>query len=219
LMVLLLGLSGCRTGGSHDDAAVRLINATPETDDLSVAVDGQRVWKHSSFRSNSGFQGVGAGTYKVEITARQNGQRQTGDNYIQCEKGKAYTVVALSPQEGTEGVPGLRIFADPRDASIPFNQARLCLINAGDGLGHVDALFNNIVGLGNVAYGARSSAISLAPGMYDVKINATDEVPALVGPSTLRFQGGHAYTLVVMGRAGQDSGPQSLTLESYPDDQ
>ncbi len=221
LLVCLAGTGGCRTGGggSQDDAAVRLINAAPETDDLSVAVDGQRVWKHAPFSSNTGFQGVGEGTYKVEINASQSGRRVTGYNYIQCEKGSAYTVVALSPGPDAGLAPMLRIFREQRDSPVPYDRVRLRLINAGTGMGSVDALFNNIVGLGDVGFGTRSAPILLDPGQYDVKVNATDEAPALVGPVSLQFQGGHAYTLVVVGRTGASSGPQSLTLEAFPDDQ
>lgn len=218
LGALVLGSAGCRRGGGgRDDALVRLINAAPDTEDLSVAVDGQRVWRHSSFRSSTGYGGVGEGTYQVDITAQQGGQRLTGRNYIQCRKGRAYTVVAFGRGPNIVEAPALRIFNDPREITVPANKIRLRLINGAGDLGGVDVLFNNIVGLQSVAFGSRSEPILLDAGWYDVKLYGAGGVDALTAPVRIGFQSGRSYTLVAMGRRGMGVRPQALSLIAYPD--
>lgn len=216
LGVLALGACGCRRGGGgRDDALVRLINAAPDAEDLSVAVDGQRVWRHSSFGSSTGYGGVGEGTYQVDITAQQGGQRLTGRNYIQCRKGRAYTVVAFSRGANVVEAPALRIFNDPREVAVPPNKIRLRLIHGVGDLGAVDVLFNNIVGLQSVPFGSRSEPILLDAGYYDVKLYTT--AGDLTDPVRLGFRAGRSYTLVAMGRRGGNVGPQPLSLIAYPD--
>lgn len=213
LGVGLLAVNGCRTGGRRADAWVRLINAAPDAENLSVAVDGQRVWRHSEYRSNTGYGGVGAGTYQVDITAEQDGQRLTGRNYVQCRKGMAYTFVAFSRATNTAEAPGVRIFSDPREIAVPPGKIRLRLINGTSGLGSVDLLFNNIVGLPNVAFGARSEPILLDTGSYDMKLFAAGGGGTLSAPVRVRFQSGRSYTLVAMGNRAS-----GLSLIAYPDD-
>lgn len=212
LLIGLLTVGGCRTGGSgRNDALVRLINAAPDAEDLSIDVDGKHVWRNSSFRSSTGYGGLGEGTYQVDISAQQNGQRLTGRSYIQCQKGLAYTVVAFS-RGAIAAAPVVRIFSDPREISVPPGKVRLRLINGASGLGGVDLLFNNIVGLQGIAFGARSEAILLDAGSYDMKLFAAGDADTLPSPVRVRFQPGHSYTLVAMGRRGTD-----LTLIAYPD--
>lgn len=214
-----LNVSGCRTQSddSGSGALVRLINASPHAQDLAVAVDGRHVWHHSLFRSNTGYASVGAGTYKVAVEARQDGRIVSGDSFLTCDNGRAYTVLTLGRSGG--GAPDVRIFGEDREAAVPAGRARVRFVNAiAGGGGEADLLFNNIAGLPSVAYGSRSGAILLEPGAYDIKVNAAGEVTTLAGPANLRFQAGHAYTLVAMGEAEATSPQESVSLESYPDD-
>lgn len=220
-VIALVGLSvaGCRNGGddNSDGALVRLINASPRTQDLAVAVDGKRVWRHSLFRSNTGYASVEPGDYKVAVEARQDGRLVSGGSFLTCDAGRAYTVLALG-HTGT-GVPDLRIFGEAKDAPVPTDRVRVRFVNAvAGGGGDADLLFNNIAGLPGVVYGSRSGAILLEPGAYDVKVNTAGEAATLAGPVNLRLQAGHAYTLVAMGEADATDPQQSLSLELYPDD-
>ncbi len=215
---LVLDVAGCRRGGGGgNDALVRLINAAPDAQDLSVAVDGRRVWQHSSFRSSTGYGGLGEGTYQIDVTAQQGGQRLTGRSYLQCRKGQAYTVVAFSHRPNVAQAPTLRIFSDPREAAVPANKIQLRLINGAGDLGSVDVLFNNIVGLQSVAFGSRSEPILLEAGWYDVKLYSAGSVDDLTAPVRMGFRAGRSYTLVAMGRRGTGAGSQALSVLAYPD--
>ena len=218
IMAGVLGISGCRTAsdGGKNECLVRLINASPNTEELAVAVDGQHVWRHSTFRSNTGFAGFGAGTYQVSIEARRGNRILAGSSYLACEKAKAYTVLALGR---STGAPDLRIFSETLDSAVPAGKARVRFVNAiGGGGGMADVLFNNIAGLTDVAYGSRSAGVLLEPGTYDVKVNAAGEASTLAGPSPVRLQAGHAYTLAAMGRTDAVNPQQSVSIEAYSDD-
>ena len=200
-------LGGCRHGGDGDTAQVRLINAVPDSGDLSVAVDGHSVWKHSPYRNNTGYQKIRRGRYQVEVAAAG----PAASKAIEFEKDKDYTVIALGVARTTP--PAFRVFADDKGDRVPDGKARLHFINAAPGLGRADVLFNNIVGLERVAFGHRSEALLLDTGTYDIKINLTGDVMSVIGPVSLRLESGRAYTLVTMGRRSA----HGLTLEAYPD--
>jgi hypothetical protein len=199
-------LGGCRNGSDGDTAQVRLINAVPDPGDLSVAVDGHSVWKHSPYRNNTGYQKIHEGRYNVQVAAGG----PAASKPIAFEKGEHYTVVALDEGHGTP--PGFRVFTEPRDETpVPDGKARLRFINAAPEQERMDVLFNNIVGLQHVAYGHRSDPLLLDTGTYDIKVNTSGDVDSLIGPVTLRLAPGRAYTLVAMGTQS------ALTLEAYPD--
>ena len=180
----------------------------PDPGELSVAVDGHPVWKHSPYRNNTGFQKIHPGRYNVEVAAGG----PPASKPIAFEKGKDYTVIALGAARTTP--PAFRVFTDdPDEGRVPDGKARLHFINAAPGEDRLDVLFNNIVGLERVAYGHRSDALLLETGTYDIRVNEAGAVASLLGPLSLRLESGRAYTLVAMGRRPD----RSLTLEAYPD--
>ena len=197
---------------------MRLIDAVPEAEDLAVSVDGQRGWRHAAFRSNTGFQGIGEGTYQINIAGLVGGVRREGRNYLLCQKGKAYTVVAISPEPSSSEAPALRIFNEDKSNPVPPGKARLRLINADAGTGPVDVLFNNIVGFGDTPFGSRTQPLLLDAGVYEFKVNAASDMEPLMAPMSLRFLPGRAYTLVAMGNPGSDR-TQGVSLVAYPDNQ
>ena len=106
-----------------------------------------------------------------------------------------------------------QVLEDEALGQVETGKTTLRLINAAQGLEPIDLVVNNIVGLEKVAYGKRSSALTLDSGRYDLKIVAADTPDALAGPITMRLEAGRAYTLVTMGRSSDGT----LSLEAYPD--
>ncbi len=212
-MSALLG-AGCRTGSQSEGgtAQVRLINAVPDAGGLNVSVDGQRVWKRALFRSNTGYQGVGAGTYPVRLESASFGATLLV-RPLSFEKGHDYTVLALGQMRDGGRPVNAQVLEDETPGQVEPGKTTLRLVNAALGLEPVDLVVNNIVGLQNVAYGKRSAALTLDGGRYDLKIVPADTPDALIGPTTLRLEAGHAYTLVAMGRVSDGT----LSLEAYPD--
>lgn len=207
-----LFVSGCRLGPRSDENAahVRLINAVPDAGDLLVSVEGKHVWKQTAFRRSTGYQGITAGAYPVRLdsTALGEGLRTRS---LSLEKGRDYTVLALAASAGRSAE--MLVWADePQGRSDP-GKAAVRLVNAAPGVGPVDLVVNNIVGLKAIAYGRRSPALPLDGGAYDLEIAAADTPDALVAPIHLRLETGHAYTLIAMGRTVD----QTLSLEAYPD--
>ena len=208
-----LFVSGCRLSPRSEggEALVRLINAVPDSGGLNVSVDGQRVWKRSLFRSNTGYQGIAAGTYPVRMDSASFGTTLLV-RPLAFEKGHGYTVLALGQMRNGGRPVEAQVLEDEAPGRVEPGKTTLRLVNAALGLAPVDLVVNNIVGLKDVAYGKRSAALMLDGGPYDLKIVGADTPEALVGPVTLRLEPGRAYTLVAMGRASDGT----LSLEAYP---
>lgn len=207
-----LFVSGCRLGPRSDENAahVRLINAVPDAGGLAVSVDGQRAWKETPFRSSTGYQGITAGAYPVRLDSTALGDALTARS-LSFEKGRNYTVLALSRNAGRPAQ--MLVWEDKSQERRDPGKVAVRLVNAAPGLGPIDLVVNNIVGLKAIAYGRRSPVLPLDGGAYDLEIAAADTPDALAVPIHLRLEPGHAYTLVAMGQAAD----QTLSLEAYPD--
>lgn len=204
--------AGCRRRSASSVVSVRLINAVADAGALTVAVDGQRVWRRSPYRNNTGFRGVPEGDYDVRVSVVGASAPLAALPPLAFRRDRVYTIVALGAVGMGGAPPGVRVFEDARDERLSDGKTRVRLINAAPGA--VDVLINNIVGLKRVGYGQRSDALLLDGAAYDLKINASgSSVAPLIGPVSLRLDAGRSYTLVVMGSRAAGS----LTLEAYPD--
>ena len=207
-----LFVSGCRYGSHNPDgsmAYVRLINAVPDAGGLDVSVGGRRVWKRSEFRSSTGYQAVSSGAYPVEIDAAGLGTTLLTES-LSFGRQQNYTLLALG-QAGS----GARVQVLPEEKAehLAPGRASVRLINASPGTPALDLVVNTIVGVKSVGYGRRSAPLSLSSGRYDLQLAVPDTPEMLVGPVSLDLKAGQSYTLIAMGRTGD----QSLSLEVYPD--
>ena len=218
LGLLLLGLvvlslvPGCRQHSDSDDVQVRLINAVPDADALDVAVDGQRVWKGASYRSSTGYQGMAAGTYGVQVGATA-GNPLLANRPMAFVKGRTYTVLALGLSRNAGTPAQVQVLTDNDTPPLPADKTGLRLINASPGGASLDLVVNNIVGMEAVRYGRRSPVLLLDGGIYDLKVAEAGTANSLAGPVSLHLEPGRTYTLVAMGNVGD----QPMTLEAYPD--
>ncbi len=204
----LLG-AGCKTKSDGGDGArVRLINAAPNADGLTVSVNGDRAWKDAAYRSSSGYQTIAAGTYPVRMDAAKLGASPARS--LSFDKGHAYTVLALG---GAVGGTRLEVLEDAATAAPENGRAGVRLINASVNGKPLDLVVNSIVAAKSVPYGRRSGVLALDGGTYDLQIAAADTPNILAGPVSLRLEPGRTYTLVAMG----DPDDGSLSLEAYPD--
>lgn len=203
---------GCRQHSDSDDVQVRLINAVPDADALDVAVDGQRVWKGASYRSSTGYQGMAAGTYGVQVGATA-GNPLLASRPLAFQKGRTYTVLALGLTRDVGTPAQIQVLTDNDTPPLPVGKTGLRLINASPGAASLDLVVNNIVGTEDVRYGRRSPLLVLDGGQYDLKVAEAGTANSLAGPVNLRLEAGRAYTLVAMGNVGD----QPMTLDAYPD--
>lgn len=192
---------------------MRLINAVPDAGSLTVAVDGQRVWKRSLFRSSTGYQGITDGTYSVRVEAETFGATLLTNRPLSFEKGHFYTVLALGRVRNAGTPAQVEVMEDDAAGAVTGGKTGLRLINASPEGKALDLVVNNIVGLKSIGYGRRSEALLLDSGSYDLKVAAADTPEALAGPINLSLEAGHMYTLVAMGQASD----QTLSLEAYSD--
>lgn len=212
IAVSVLLFPGCRLNphSESDDVHVRLINAVPDAGALNVSVDGQRVWKQAAFRSSTGYQGIAAGTYSIQVSSESYGAMLT-NRPITFQKDHAYTVLAWGLTRNAGTPAQVQVLAD--DPPMTGEKAGLRLINVAPGAGPVDLVVNNIVGLEAIKYGRRSGVLLLDSGDYDLKIAPANTPDTLAGPVRLHLDSGRTYTLVVMGQPSDNT----LSLEAYSD--
>ena len=187
---------------------VRVIDAMPAGEDLTVSVDGVKGSKTLRYGDGTPYGDVDPGSYTLRIAAPYS-RKPILSRKVDLVRRQTYTFAILPRSEYGGDVVVRAIHeggpVDPQkgQASIRF----LSLSHASDSL---SIALNNIVAVDHLRFGVDSVPLSLQPGDYVVKVWTEDDAP-LVQPSTLHLEPGHAYTAVVMGAES------ASTLHLYDD--
>lgn len=206
LMAAVL-LSGCRGHGGGDDAQVRLINALPSRNELSVAINGKTVMRRSHFGDSTGFVGVKPGRYGYSISDNY-GPITRGD--LSARAHDRYAVVVAPGRRQGEGAGALNV---PMMGEIPRGKVAVTFVQAGEVGTSVDLLLNNVVGDADVRLAEAPHTLVLTEGNYELKANAAGDPYTTFAEASLRAASGHTYLVVLTGRRDVTS----LSLRVYDD--
>lgn len=134
------------------------------------------------------------------------------------DTGGTYTLVTYGVDNATDvTAPRLTRFVDSPPNNIPTGQFALRVIhvapNVGTGSNYAVSLYNEgtkTALIGNITYGNSSSYVSFQAGSYSMSIRDGNGATVLLGPTTYTFQQGLAYTLYLIGQAGNTAQPLQI---------
>ena len=190
---LSLILSGCRGHNSRDDAQVRLINALPTDEPISLAIDGKTVTK-SRFGDGTRYAGMKAGRYEYQISG-SSGVLRRGE--AEVGKGVRYQLIASPGAHG--GLANASLV--PVDMLAPEGKAVVTFVQAADCGAPVDLLFNNVVAVPDAALGGSHHSLAIPAGVYDLKANIADDPNRVLAEIPFSAAAGRTYLIVLMGRS------------------
>lgn len=191
-VALPIVVSGCRSHNSRDDAQVRLINALPTEEPISLAINGKTVNK-SRFGDDTKYAGLKAGRYEYRLSDK-SGVLGSGD--AEVGKGTRYQLVAAP---GVHGGPANATLV-PVDMIAPEGKAVVTFVQAAECGSTVDLLFNNVVAFPDAALGGKTMSLAIPAGVYDLKANIAGDPNRVLTQIPFSAASGRTYLIVLMGR-------------------
>jgi len=191
-------------------ALLRLVHASPASPTVTVGIDGQRVISAMSYTESTPYVTVSAGQHRVTVSALGSAPGTTPllDERLELREDNAYTVVGV---EETGKMLSL-LLDDTHTAPAP-DRALIRVIQASlDAPPVVDiASADGPVVIRNLASRAAAEYAPIVPGRYRFEVRPGGTTFALATTAPIDVAAGRQYTIVVVGRLG-DNSFQALAL-------
>lgn len=212
LGVALLAMSSCSKSNSPStDARILFSNSCIGATSESLTVNGASLSGAAAvpYLGNSGYQSIASG--KANINGVLNGVGTLGKLSATLNANGSYSVFDC----GTVLADTLVLISDNLPAS-PGNFAYARLVNTSSdptATSITAAVGNGLIG-SNIAYGAASEFVQIAPGAYNItafNVNSPANVATL---SNIQLAAGKIYTLVYSGNSNQAVGFKLTVLNN-----
>jgi hypothetical protein len=198
---------GCGSSSSSSTAQLRIMNASPQQQDLNLLLDNNNFQTGVVYASSTAYASEPAGTHSAQI-------QQAGSNAslvtqsIAVTGGSYYTILAVEPAFNSSDV-GMTLITDDNSAPASGN-FKLRIINASPDLGNFDAyivapgtdLASVSPGISNLAFQAPSGYQSLTAGNYEIYITLPNQKVISVDSGQLTFSAGQIRTVVILDNPG-----------------
>jgi hypothetical protein len=191
---------------------IRFAQFVPSAAPVDVKVDGAVIARDLAFRGVTGYLMVSPGVHAIVVVSAQaeEGATPLATGHATVPSGGAITVTAIastgvtsSAQGSTAGGMALKTFPDDLAAPTP-GHANIRVIHTIPGAPRVNAVLTAATRsldtpliLGPVGYGQASSYISVAAGMYQLKIKALNGATVATG-NNWRVSAGDVVSVVVV---------------------
>lgn len=200
-------LLGCgSSSNTTNPAQVRIMNASPVQQSITLLVDNITLQTGIVSQSASAYTPETPGSHAVQVEATSSSSPLVTQN-LTFNSGASYTLVAAEPSFGSSSL-GLTFLTD--DNSAPTSgDLKLRIINASPDFGNLDAYVTapgaGISGgpsVSNLAFQAASSYMTLPAGNYEVYFTIAGRQVISVDSGQFSFSAGQIRTLVLMDNFG-----------------
>jgi hypothetical protein len=205
------------TSASATGGWIRFAQFVPSAAPVDVKVDGSTIATDLAFRGVTGYLMVSPGVHDVVVvsSSASAGAAPLATGHATVPAGGAVTVTAVastavksSAGGSTAGGMALQVFPDDLAAPAP-GHANVRVIHTIPGAPRVNAVLTSAIRssnpplvLGPVGYGQASSYVSIAAGMYQLKIKALNGETVATGNNWRVFAGDVISVVVVETSAG-----------------
>lgn len=199
------GGSGGNTGMN---AMVRVLHASPDAPAVDVYVNGQKVLGGISYKQQSNYLTVPAGTYKIDIYAAGDTSSPVLSQQVSVDGGNRYTVAAAG------AVNNLQLIPVVDSSSVSSGSSKVRVWHLSPNAPAVDvAVKGGDVLFRNVPFGKATRYMTLPPTTADleVRVAGTNQVVLEIPQAT--FKPNEAYTAVALGFAGGDPALEAMFLQ------
>lgn len=184
------------------DAQAQFVHAAPDGPAVDVLVDGRPTVSNLAFPNVTPYVSLPTGGACVTVATTGTTTALLPASSLNLESASKQTVIAL-PATGTPAI-SIAVF---NDATTPpaADKAKIRVIHASLDAGPVDVLSGTTVLVPNLAFGLASDFIEVAAGTLQLRVNAAGTTTTALGPIDLTLSGGQTVTLIVRGKAANQS--------------
>lgn len=185
------------------DAQARFVHASPDAPAIDIYADGRAVVTNLAYPNATPYVALPAGGACVYVTPTGSQDRVIPATTLDFASASRQTVVATGLATGTPAL-SVQVFSD--DTAPPAaDQAKIRVIHASPDAGPVDVLSGDQVIVSNLEFNRASAFLEVPAGTYSIRVNRTGTTETVLGPIELTVGGGQIVTLIVRGRAADQT--------------
>ncbi len=210
-----LAFTAFQSAAAQDEGRVRIMHASPDTPAVDIFVDGEPAIEGLAFPDNTGYIGLPAGTYNVQVFPSPSDG--TGDPALEADlevaAGADYTVLATGLLD--DGSLGLLPLED--DNTMPAEgDAHVRLIHASPDAPAVDVLVagTDTEVFSGVAFNEAAGPNPVAAGTYDLDVQVSPDGPVALSLPGITLQDQTVYTAVAVGLVEDESLSVELLVDA-----
>jgi hypothetical protein len=186
---------------TEEDAAIRVVHASPGAPNVDVLVDGQPLVQDLAFGAATEYVGIRGGDHKVQVVPTgQGADAALIDTDLNVDGGDAYVFVAMDRLNDIEG----KVFEVNLD-QVDAGKARVRLINASPDAGGIDLVETGGDEIfGGVDFKDATDYTDLDARSYSFDIRGDNDRMLLTGQQ-LALTDGDVYDIVALGQLADNS--------------
>lgn len=200
-------LLGCGSSSNPTNPAqVRIMNASPVQQNISLLVDNITLQTDIVSQSAGAYTPETPGSHTVQVEATSSTSPLVTQN-LTFNSGSSYTLLAAEPSFASSSLT-LTSLTDDNSAPTSGN-LKLRIINASPDFGNLDAYvatpgagISGSPSVSNLAFQAASSYMTLPAGNYEVYFTVTGRQVISVDSGQFSFSSGQIRTLVLVDNFG-----------------
>jgi len=187
-----------------EPAIIRVTHLSPNTPDINVYLDGERIFLEQSYATTSAFRAVAPGPHQVIVSlAADDANVPIAELTIDLIRGRPYTLAVINTLEDVEAV----LLRDSTDVPEP-GQTRVRVVHAAPNAGLLDVWpVGSPFPILTDQYFGQVDYVNVPAGEYVFNFTAAGSPDVLLTSQQLRFEPGWTYTIAVTGTAPEGEEP------------
>lgn len=189
-------------------AMVRFLHGSPGVEKVDIYVNGNRVLRDFSYKSNSSHMQLQPGKYQIDIYPAGDSVSTVISKKIVVEPGRIYTAAIAGP------VNNLRLLIFEDSPQTPVGETKARFIHLSPDAPAVDiAGKNGDVIFPNVSYKQATTYLALTPMTVTLEAKVAGTKNTVVTIPDVKLEPNNAYTIVAVGTAKGEPPIEVLILQ------
>ncbi|MEH7120718.1 DUF4397 domain-containing protein [Neobacillus vireti] len=193
---------------SQGEAEVRFLHTSPDSPNIDVYIQGNRVIKDLAFKQDSPFLRLKPGKYHIDIYPAGNMVDSVLNKQITVDAGRHYTLTTI------ESVKKMRLLVYLNEPEVPVNEAKVRFIHLSPDSPALDiAVKERDIIFPNVSYKQATEYLGLTPMTVNLEARAAGSKEILLALPKASFKPNESYTIIFLGLSKDKPAFQYITLK------
>ncbi|HEX7271741.1 MAG TPA: DUF4397 domain-containing protein [Casimicrobiaceae bacterium] len=199
--LLTLVLGACSHSGGGGSTNMRVVNAVPDANSITVTVNDQIIVSNLPFQGLTQYRGADSGNQEFKVSAN-GGTSNAIDTTLSLSNNANYTYIVFNPVSSASA----QLIIDSGIGSPPSGDFSIRIINVASGIGPVDVyltppgtdLNSTSPTIANTPVGGVSLVFSPAAGALELRATAAGTKDVIYDTPPQAFVSGNIYEAVVL---------------------
>lgn len=194
---LVFGVMGFAFSQQVPKARFSFFHAAPDTPAVDIVVEDNVLFSNITFNTKTEFELIDADDYTISVNVAGTSDVILGPVKATMKQGRDHILFITGLVEEEPELDAKMLVKKTRPAFFRF-------YNTSPDLGDVSIFINENLYFQNIAYGAPTKFEKISFGTAELVIKQEDNT--VLGPVTVDFEAGKAYTIVLVGKSTATGG-------------